>query len=348
MTKKIFFLSLIIAFLLAPGISLAQVGAPAPPQPGPVEKRPDPCLTNVEGTVSNSKRERCASMYEEGRRIHLWHEPSQDPEDENLYYVSISRWVDVASQSYIYQARDKGIYFMVRILPAQKSIYNYKHFIKGAGLNWNDTPNNDIKYDVLNTNSANLVEPSGIKNGTRYSFRVVISGDILFEGQKAEGANVIIALDNEQGPPIALTTSNNEGRFVISDRDDVLPGSKKEEIWVSDDTVDNLILYTRYEKNGLKYEKSETLNYASDFTLRSGQGEVVELLNKQINLGSSNQVSEFTRNLKSDIGIVQEVTGSLDWQNAVMKWVVCKMANAFISVLYWESNLAAYFLRRNY
>lgn len=43
------------------------------------------------------------------------------------------------------------------------------------------------------------------------------------------------------------------------------------------------------------------------------------------------------------------VSGPLaDWENSVLKKVVCWLANAFISVLYWESNLAAFFLRRNY
>lgn len=329
--KKILII-IIFCLALTPGVALSD------PVTLPIEPKDRP----------NDCGDQCVTFSEDGYTIHLWYKSDRDKKDEVFNYVAISAWIpsQYIGNQYIYKSTERDFYIYANMRTGFKVERHYKTS-EGQKV-WDDTPVADQFYKII----GDAKIPSGERSGSRYSFRIVVTGKVLFESQgtsaPAKNAKVRVTLDNEYGPPVEEVQTNENGEFEISKAG----WGRDELVWLNQDIIKKIFFRVGYENNGLKYETKPAIekNF-DDATFRPHQEDKTAkvLDNFNITLTPSNIVDDFSAPFgQSELTPVQEITGSLNWEEAVMNKVVCMLRDAFITVFYYEAKIAAWFLRRNY
>jgi hypothetical protein len=340
--KKIIYLLLTLTILALP---LPNVRAqdqhipenPAPPGPNPVG-RPNDCGNQ------------CVTFSPDGTQIHLWYKSGRAPTDRTMNYVSISDVLNDWLAGYlpnhdIYIFRSTSEDYYIDLAEAgNNQKYEIAHFQNGENKYWDKTPRGDQPFNVVGT--AN--NPSGTNGNNRYSWRITMSGKVELEsnGTKtpANGAGMQIILDSQKGPPIGeiKAAKDTQGGFEYS-------GVKT---WVNDDTVNNLSLYVRFSNNGLNYESYTDIPFLGDprwhtnTSDRSNASKSIDGIT--ITLTDANKVDKFSRDMRVGQNIKEEILGPNAGDDSIFKTLACWAKQAFVAILGFLSNTAAYFLVKNY
>ncbi|MBU2595557.1 hypothetical protein KJ713_01835 [Patescibacteria group bacterium] len=347
-TQKIIKIIILVIFLLVPSFSLAQ--NPDIPEPDP-DKRPDNC------------GDQCARVSSDGYYIHLWYKEKVariNKDNETFSYYAIAKAYTSGNYAlyryYIYKSTDSGsgFYIVVGLTELTNSELDVaKHYdVKEHGMDiasWDDNSQGDRVYTVIGPS----VYPSGIKDSSRYSWKIGTSGSIQLTLDTGTilfvpDAEFQYYLDGENGPPLIKTGSkaNNEGKFSVSTE------NAENEIWFNKERVNSFNIYTCFENNGQKYDVFKSIAFPGEFRPHSDskQAETTKILeNIEIKLDQTNKVDVCRRSMQGSLSPIQEIThGKNPWQIDVLNQVVCMLRDAFITVFYYEAKLSAWFLRRNY
>ena len=351
--KKVIFSILIISCIFLPSIGTAQTkDNPPPPQPGPEEKRPADC-------VSKNEIQQCVTASADGYTLYFWYKPGTEPGSEKFEYTGISHNIGMGL-THIYKSLDRispQVYIVVYYYHMTKKDSNgltmseYTksfHYITGDNVQWDKNPDSS-PYTIKGFYDPGLV--TGLNRfKARYSFRVVINGNIEFENTSgttpANGAQVQMRITGDKcsGPPMEDVKTDDKGFFEFS-RD----GLNEEEVWLNINNVPKVILQIQYESGGLKYEKFVDYSYPTQFISEHPNDKVKALLGERIKIAPADNVTDFCSPIGTKQGLITELTGGIpDWKDAVIKTVVCWLRNGVLKFFYFEANLAGYFLRRNY
>lgn len=332
-----------------PNLSLAQDN-PVPPQPEP-GGRPNDC------------GDQCAVFSTDGTEVHLYYKAGRDPSDDIYDYVAISEkltdWQkSIYGNAYVFRARKtakRTTPFYILLQERGPGLNNWivhdvavrAHYKVGGNIDWDQEPVEDQNYNIIGKAYA----PSGVTDGNRYSWRIVISGKVSYKLNEsaapapAAGAWMQIRLDEEKGPFIGLIKTDDKGNFKYSGVD----------TYVSDDKVNNLYIYTKYAGNGVKFESDPQKNPETMLTYLDGSWHTNAEDNKSkvrgdVNITLNKTVTEFwdPTNAPGQT-LSQEVFGNnKGWVENAINFIKCVLRNTFIAVLQWEANAMGWFLRRNY
>lgn len=351
---KILSILIFASLFLPPSISHAQIGI----DPPPTERRPDNCIDEY-------KTEQCVAPSADGYTLHFWYKPGSKPADEKFEYAAISHETGMPSvQSHIYKS-------ITRTSPQFYAVVGYvnggnkssdglsfskytiiSHYMTSENTQWDANPEpGGANYIVRGTNDPGLVTGlNGVK--VRYSFRVVINGNIEFENTSGtipvNGARIQMRIigGKSTGPPMENVKTDDKGFFEFS-----RAGWTNEEVWLNINNVPKVILQIQYESGGLKYEKFVDYSYPTQFTSTHSDDKVKALLGQKIKLTPNDNVPDFSTPIGTNQGVTKELLGPnakgglLD--NA-LKAVLCWLRKAFTGLFYWLANFASMFLRNNY